>query len=76
IIDAFEKKDKYPLKVYGKNAEDIKTIQIELDNFELLARGLPYYQAEVVYHVRQEKAKTIEDVLARRTRAAFLDIQA
>ncbi|ABI83470.1 glycerol-3-phosphate dehydrogenase/oxidase [Francisella tularensis] len=76
LIDAIEPKDTYPLKVYGKNAEDIKTIQNELDNFELLARGLPYYQAEVVYHVRHEKAKTIEDVLARRTRAAFLDIKA
>ncbi|MEY8765993.1 MULTISPECIES: glycerol-3-phosphate dehydrogenase/oxidase [Francisella] len=76
LVDAIEPKDAYPLKVYGKNAEDIKSIQTELDNFELLHDDLPYYQAEVVYHVRAEKAQTVEDVLARRTRAAFLDIKA
>ncbi|WP_432773078.1 FAD-dependent oxidoreductase [Francisella salimarina] len=76
LVDAIEPKDAYPLKVYGKNAEDIKAIQTELDNFELLHDDLPYYQAEVVYHVRAEKAQTVEDVLARRTRAAFLDIKA
>ncbi|MFV9973119.1 MAG: glycerol-3-phosphate dehydrogenase/oxidase [Francisella endosymbiont of Hyalomma asiaticum] len=76
LIDAIETKESYPLKIYGKNAKDIKNIQNELNNFELLARGLPYYQAEVIYHVRHEKAKTVEDVLARRTRAAFFDIKA
>lgn len=30
----------------------------------------------MIYHVRAEKAKSVEDVLARRTRAAFLDIKA
>ncbi|QIW10833.1 glycerol-3-phosphate dehydrogenase/oxidase [Francisella sp. LA112445] len=76
LVDAIDSKETYPLRVYGKNANKIKDIQTEIDNFELLHKDLPYYQAEVVYHARYEKAKTVEDVLARRTRAAFLDIKA
>lgn len=76
LVDAIEPKDAYPLKVYGKNVEDIKIIQKELDNHKLLHSDLPYYQAEVIYHVRAEKARSVEDVLARRTRAAFLNIKA
>jgi len=38
--------------------------------------ALPYQAAEVVWHVRQEMARTVEDVLARRTRALLLDARA
>ena len=38
-----------------------------------LANRYPYLEAEVVYAARQEAACTVEDVLARRTRLAFLD---
>ncbi|QIV95532.1 glycerol-3-phosphate dehydrogenase [Allofrancisella inopinata] len=76
LIDAVDSEVGYPLKVYGKNVEDVKEIQQEINNYELLHSDLPYYKAEAVYHVRHEKAKTVEDVLARRTRAAFLDIKA
>ena len=34
---------------------------------------LPYIAAEVVWAVRKEMARTVEDVLARRTRALFLN---
>ena len=34
---------------------------------------LPYVAAEVVWAARYELARTIEDVLARRTRALFLN---
>ena len=37
---------------------------------------LPYTGAHVVYGVRAEMARTVEDVLARRTRALFLDADA
>ncbi|QLE78965.1 glycerol-3-phosphate dehydrogenase/oxidase [Francisella sp. Scap27] len=76
LVDACETKESYPLSVYGSMADEVKTIQKELNNFELLHEDLPYYQAEVIYQARVEKAKTVEDVLARRTRAAFLDIKA
>ena len=37
---------------------------------------LPYVAAEVVWAARREMARTVEDVLARRTRALFLNAQA
>jgi glycerol-3-phosphate dehydrogenase len=76
LVDATDTKESYPLSVYGNMANDVKAIQKELNNFDLLHKDLPYYQAEVIYHVQSEKAQTVEDVLARRTRAAFLDIKA
>jgi glycerol-3-phosphate dehydrogenase len=38
--------------------------------------ALPIVKAEVVWAVREEMARTIEDVLARRTRALFLNARA
>ena len=43
---------------------------------EKLHKNLPYCVAEVVWAVRFELAQTVEDVLARRTRALFLDAEA
>ncbi len=43
---------------------------------EPLDGALPYTGAEVVWAVRQEMARTLEDVLARRTRALFLNARA
>ena len=37
---------------------------------------LPYVEAEVIWAVREEMARTVEDVLARRTRALFLNAKA
>jgi glycerol-3-phosphate dehydrogenase len=42
----------------------------------LLDEALPYTVAEVVYAVRSEMARTVEDVLSRRTRALLLDARA
>ncbi|MFN7094444.1 MAG: glycerol-3-phosphate dehydrogenase C-terminal domain-containing protein, partial [Burkholderiales bacterium] len=66
----------YPLSVYGTDINKIHAIQTELNNFAPLHPDLPYYEAEVVYQVRYEMAVTIEDVLARRTRALLLDAKA
>jgi glycerol-3-phosphate dehydrogenase len=41
-----------------------------------LHAALPYTGAEVVWAAREELARTVEDVLARRTRALFLDARA
>jgi len=41
-----------------------------------LDSGLPFTRAEVVYAVREEMARTVEDVLSRRTRALLLDARA
>jgi glycerol-3-phosphate dehydrogenase len=37
---------------------------------------LPFGQREVVWAARYEMARTVEDILARRTRALFLDARA
>ena len=66
----------YPLSVYGSDYEKIKEIQIEIGDDAKLNPYLPYYDAEVIYQVRYEKAKTVEDILARRTRALLLNAKA
>ena len=43
---------------------------------EPLDAALPYTGAEVVWAARHEMARTVEDVLARRTRALFLNARA
>ncbi len=37
---------------------------------------MPYTAAEVIWAAREEMARTVEDILARRTRALFLNARA
>ncbi len=60
------------LAIYGADAEAIR----ELQRPQLLHPALPYTEAEVVWAARYEMARTVEDVLARRTRALFLNATA
>jgi len=62
------------LAVYGSDAVEIRRL-IEGDPAlgERLHPSLPYVKAEVVWATRHEMARTVEDVLARRTRALFLN---
>ncbi len=64
------------LAVYGSDAPAIQELlqQPRLD--EILHPALPYTAGEVVWAVREEMARTVEDVLARRTRALFLNARA
>jgi glycerol-3-phosphate dehydrogenase len=65
------------LRVYGSDAAAIETLAREEPNLaEQLHPRLPYIAAEVAYAARHEMARTVDDVLARRTRALFLDIDA
>jgi glycerol-3-phosphate dehydrogenase len=43
---------------------------------KILHKNLPFSKGEVVWAVRYEMARTVEDVLARRVRALFLDARA
>ena len=66
-----------PLCVYGSDARLInRLIEEELGLKEKLHEALPYLRAEVVWAVREEMARTVEDVLARPTRALLLDAKA
>ena len=62
------------LYVYGTDAPDILKLQEnEPELKEKLHPDYPFTFAEVVWAIRNEMARTIEDVLARRTRLLFLD---
>lgn len=61
-------------KVYGSDLAAVRTLGDAIEGgHELLHPRLPYRKREVVWAARYEKARTVEDVLARRTRALFLD---
>jgi glycerol-3-phosphate dehydrogenase len=62
-----------PWWVYGSDATEIKSLP---GAQTLLSEALPYNEAQVRYAVRSEFARTIEDVLSRRTRALLLDAKA
>jgi glycerol-3-phosphate dehydrogenase len=65
------------LAVYGSDATAIeKLLRDNPAMAERLHPTLPYRAAEVVWATREEMARTVEDVLARRTRALFLNSKA
>ena len=66
-----------PLSRYGTDAPEIAHLQRENPALaQPLDPALPFTAAEVVYAVRHEMARTVEDVLSRRTRALLLDSEA
>ena len=65
------------LEVYGADAEAIRWLAQDHPGLgKQLHPELPYIGAEVVWAARAEMARTVEDVLARRTRALFLNARA
>ncbi|WP_109487249.1 glycerol-3-phosphate dehydrogenase/oxidase [Occallatibacter savannae] len=69
--------DEDPLEVYGSDSAEIRSIaEQNPDLAKPLHPALPYIGAEVVWAARAEMARTVEDVLSRRTRALFLNAHA
>lgn len=65
------------LYIYGTDQPKIEVLIAENPGLgEKLHTRLPFLKAEVVWAVRYEMARTLEDVLARRVRALFLDAEA
>lgn len=65
------------LAIYGSDAPAInELIRADVSLAERLHRDLPYCGAEVIWATRHEMACTVEDVLARRTRALLLNARA
>ncbi len=63
-----------PLAPYGLNREDILAISEEEENMGgFISEKLNILKSQIVWAVRKEMARTVEDVLARRIRALFLD---
>ncbi len=68
---------RHHLSTYGSFQKEIKALTQK--NKKLAARlhsKLPYIEAEVIWAVRAEMARTLEDVLSRRTRSLLLDAKA
>lgn len=66
-----------PLRVYGSAAEELSRLMEDRPEWaHPLHPRLPYPAAAVIHAVRAEMARTVEDVLARRTRALILDAAA
>lgn len=65
------------LRVYGADASGVRKLAAgDATLGETLHPSLPYTGAEVIWAVREEMARTVEDVLARRTRALLLGARA
>ncbi len=65
------------LHVYGSDRQALLRLLSENEMWEeKLHPDLPYFKGEVIWAVRQEMARTVEDVLARRLRALLLDAKA
>ncbi|WP_246229804.1 glycerol-3-phosphate dehydrogenase C-terminal domain-containing protein [Mucilaginibacter humi] len=72
-----KKIDDSQLSVYGNDADCIRVlIKAEPELGKRLDDEQPYLGAEVVWAVRNEMARTVEDILARRLRILFLDARA
>jgi glycerol-3-phosphate dehydrogenase len=62
---------------YGSDAAALEQLIATTPNSnERLAERLPYVAGQAIFAARHEMARTVEDVLARRTRALFLDAEA
>lgn len=66
-----------PFRFYGSDAASLRKLMEEDKTLAAkLHERLPYSAAEAVWAVRHEMARTVEDVLSRRTRALLLDARA
>ncbi|MHC5063598.1 MAG: glycerol-3-phosphate dehydrogenase/oxidase [Planctomycetota bacterium] len=64
------------LSFYGSDATEIARIEEQEKAGEDLHAALPLTGAQVLWAVREEMARTVDDVLARRTRCLLFDAKA
>jgi len=65
------------LRIYSNGAPEIERMIDEKPELaRLIDPRLPYTKAEIIWICRNEMPRTIGDMLARRTRALFLDVRA
>lgn len=63
-----------PNSVYGSDLNAMQRVANEDKRYEgMLSEELSVSRAQLIWAVREEMARTVEDFLARRTRALFLD---
>jgi glycerol-3-phosphate dehydrogenase len=72
-----ESKRDHWLHFYGSDTEHIENLMnTDPTLMEKLHSSYPFVKAEVIWAVRNEMARTVEDILARRIRILFLDAKA
>jgi glycerol-3-phosphate dehydrogenase len=65
------------LQIYGDGAPEIEKLIAETPAYGArIDQRLPYTRAEIIWICRNEMPVTIEDILARRTRALLLNVRA
>lgn len=65
------------LSLYGSDGPSVRRVMREKPGWdEPLHPNLPYFVGEVAWGARREMARTVEDVLARRTRSLLLNARA
>lgn len=65
------------LRPYGADAPKVERVLAEEAAYaDKLHPALPYQAGEVIWQAREEMARTVEDVLSRRTRALLLNARA
>ncbi|MBI1932224.1 MAG: glycerol-3-phosphate dehydrogenase/oxidase [Ignavibacteriales bacterium] len=65
-----------PLSVYGSDMKEIKNLSE--NNIGLSGKISEIFsitKAEIIWHIKNEMARNVEDILARRTRTLFLDAE-
>ncbi|MGP6159706.1 MAG: glycerol-3-phosphate dehydrogenase/oxidase [Vulcanimicrobiaceae bacterium] len=63
-----------PYAEYGTDGNALRELVAQDQSLAaLLHTRMPYTRAEVVFAAREEMARTVDDVLSRRTRALFVD---
>ncbi len=66
-----------PFTTYGSDAPELQKLVAENPEWgEPIHPALPDLKVEVIWAVRHELARSVEDILARRTRGLFLDAKA
>lgn len=66
-----------PMDLYGSDRQKVEALILENSQWnDPIHPALPYRQCDIIWAIRQEMARTVEDILARRTRALFLNAKA
>ncbi|MEQ1623797.1 MAG: glycerol-3-phosphate dehydrogenase/oxidase [Sediminibacterium sp.] len=61
-----------PFYYYGSDATHLRKMMNDSEN-DWISESLQIHKAQVIWAIRNEMARTLEDVLSRRTRALLLD---
>ena len=78
-IHGFKENNNYAAPLYYYGADEVfihELIKKDGSLAELIHPSLPYIKAEIIWAVNNEMCMTVEDALARRTRALLLDAKA